>query len=292
MPRKLAAIVGFGDIGARLAPRLTAAGWECAGLRRNVQRLPAGVEPVAADFTDASTLSVLREMQPDLLLFTPTPTDYSPAGYEAAFAAAAGNILAGLDGHQPRHVFLVSSTRVYAERDGGEVDETAPLTRSDASAQAIIEAERCFLDHCPGAAVLRAGGLYGDGPGQLLRRVAAGHVSATGPPRYSNRLHRDDLAGFIHYLAEHGHSEGIYNAVDDAPVPLQEVERWLSEQLGKPYRPASDAETGGRGHKRVSNARLRDSGYQLHYPDFRSGYAEVLRRWLAHSEREDSLDLH
>jgi nucleoside-diphosphate-sugar epimerase len=285
MSRKTAALVACGDIGIRLAARLDPAQWRCLGLRRSPGALPAGIEPVAADVTDVDSLRVLAVERPELLLFTPTPLGRDDAGYAAGFAAAARNIVTALDGHAPALALLVSSTRVYAERGGALIDEDAPLNREEPAARAIIEAEDAFLDALPGAVVLRAGGLYGDGPGYLLRRVAAGELTPREPLRYSNRVHRDDLAGFMGHLLEHGAAERIYSVVDDVPASLQEVERWLCEALGIPYTPPGPLPGQPRGHKRVSNRRLRDSGYALQYPDYRAGYAEILRRQRQSAQR-------
>lgn len=292
MQRRIVAIAGFGDLGERLAPRLDAAGWTCAGLRRRVERLPPGVQPLAADLARPASLRELTALRPEVLVFMPTPDAPGEAGYRAGFARAAANLVEAVASCPPQRAILVSSTRVYAESAGGWVDEEAPLADDDACARAIIDAERAFLDAFAEPLVLRAGGLYGRGPGHLLRRVAAGQLTAPEPPRYSNRIHRDDMASCLAHAVDGGFGTArVVNAVDDVAAPLQDVERWLCEQLGRAYEPPAAATPGG-GHKRVNNARLRAAGVHLDYPDYRAGYGEVLRRWLAHSEREDSLDLH
>ena len=53
-------------------------------------------------------------------------------------------LLVGLGKHKPRAILSVSSTRVYAERDGGWVDETSPFTTDDLSACRIIDAEQAL----------------------------------------------------------------------------------------------------------------------------------------------------
>ena len=278
MGKQTAALVACGDLGVRLAGLLDQQAWRCLGLRRNPGALPAFLEGVAADVTQPGALHVLAQEAPALLLFTPTPVSRDAAGYRAGFADAARNVVDGLDGHVPDLVLLVSSTRVYAERDGGWVDESAPLNREEEAARAIVEAEETFLEALPTAVVLRAGGLYGDGPGYLLRRVAAGELTPREPLRFSNRVHRDDVAGFLAQLATKGAGERIYNVVDDDPASMQEVEAWLCEALGRPYAPPGALPGKPRGHKRISNRRLRESGYTLRYPDYRAGYSEVLRR--------------
>ncbi|MEH6637466.1 MAG: hypothetical protein V7700_18240, partial [Halioglobus sp.] len=75
----------------------------------------------------------------------------------------------------------------------------------------------------------------------------------------------------------------VYIGVDDRPAPQFEVESWLAEQMGVEVRPAEvrPAEAQPRvvapaGHKRCRNRALHSSGYQLLYPDYKSGYAATL----------------
>lgn len=295
MQRKTIAIVGFGDLGARLCGLLPPASWRCIGLRRSANAVPAGVESVAVDLRDAHSLRVLERLQPDALVIALSPADRSATGYQQGFAEAMAGIIAGLGEHRPGRAFFVSSTRVYSEAEGAWVDEGGSTADEDPHAKAILLAEQRFLEGIGTGIVLRAAGLYGNGPGPLLKRVAAGILSPSEPLRYGNRIHRDDVAGFM-ATALAGKltlDERIINLVDDAPVALQELEAWFCTQLKMPYQPPSPAmpaETAA--HKRIGNARLHASGYTLQYPDYRTGYGAVLHRWMAHSEREDGLDLH
>jgi hypothetical protein len=107
------------------------------------------------------------------------------------------------------------------------------------------------------------------------------------PVSYTNRIHRDDCAGFLAHLlllAEAGAAlETVYIGVDDQPAPRYEVESWLAARMGLPERESTEPGSGDEptrhnsaGHKRCSNRALRDSGYRLLHPDYRSGYADLL----------------
>lgn len=291
MQRETMAIVGFGDLGERLVARLVPARWRCVGLRRNIAALPAAVKGVAADFGKPASLEVLSTLRPEVLVVALTPAERSEAGYRAGFADAMAAIIGGLGTHRPRQAFFVSSTRVYSETAGAWVDEDSPLASADPFAGAILAAESRLLDALPGAVVLRAAGLYGHGPGPLLKRVAAGRLTPREPQKYSNRIHREDVAGFIAHCLAEPPAARIINLVDDAVVPQQEVEAWLCARLKRAYTPP-DADPAPPAHKRIRNTRLHDSGFVLEYPDYRAGYTAVLNRWMVHSEREDGLDLH
>ncbi|WP_439101955.1 NAD-dependent epimerase/dehydratase family protein [Congregibacter sp.] len=295
MQQKTIAIVGFGDLGERLSQLLPMAKWHCLGLRRTANAVPEGVESIAIDLRDAHSLDVLAERRPNALVIALSPSDRSARGYEAGFADAMAGIVAGLGNHVPERAFFVSSTRVYSEAHGGWVDEDSPTADQDPHAAAILAAERSFLAGVENSVVLRAAGLYGNGPGPLLKRIAAGRLTPPSPPRYSNRIHRDDVAGFMAAVLD-GKAmvdAPIINLVDDAPAALQEVEAWLCNELGVPCETPSPAPHGDPPvHKRIRNGRLHRSGYALQFPDYRKGYGAVLHRWMAHSERENSLDLH
>ena len=277
MAPKNITIVGFGDLGERVCRHLPSP-WQATGLRRNASAVPAGVRGIAVDFARGQTLNVLEALAPQALLVTLSPSQRTAAGYRAGFTRAIETIVKGLGRHRPEHAYFVSSTRVYAETNGGWVDEDSPLAESEPLARAIIDAERCFLDGLAGSCVLRAGGLYGHGRGPLLSAVAAGRLSPREPLRYGNRIHREDVAAFIAHALAQPPSRRVINLVDGNGVSIQEVEAWLCAQLRRAYDPPEPGEGPVRGHKRVRNTRLRETGFSFTYPDFRSGYGELLRR--------------
>jgi dTDP-4-dehydrorhamnose reductase len=241
---------------------------------------------VAVDLQAPQTLRVLERMAPDALVVALTPTRRDAEGYEQGFAAAMRAIVAGLGAHRPRRAFFISSTRVYAESDGGWVDETSPLAGHDPQAAAIIAAERYLLDAVEGALVLRAGGLYSDSSVRMIRRVAEGILTPAMPLRYSNRIHRDDLAAFLDHALNADEPvpsvERVINLVDTHPASMQEFEEWLCAELGVDYAPPPVEEgTPAAGHKRVRSRVLSASGFRLAYATYRQGYARALAQWQA-----------
>ena len=275
-------IVGCGDLGARVGALLLARGWQVEGIRRDISKIPPGFTSHGADYTVAGSLDFVAALQPEYVLATFNPADRSVEGYKRGFIQAAKNLLAGLGEHRPRHIFVVSSTRVFAQQQGEWVTEESALAVSDPRATAMIEAEQLLLTsgHC--VSVVRFAGIYGSSGGRLMSRIAGGELCAAKPARYSNRIHRDDCAGLLEHLlvlADAGRAlETIYIGVDDRPAEQYEVESWLARELGVTVSGTNSvvSERVGRGHKRCSNQRLRDSGYELLYPDYRSGYRAVI----------------
>ena len=276
------AIAGFGDLGERLLTQFDPQIWKVVGLRRSADAVPSPAEGIAVDFGRPESLKVLAGLKPDALVVTLSPSDRSEDGYRHGFTDAMDAILSGLGDHRPSKAFFVSSTRVYGEQHGNWVDEDGELSESDPRSKAILDAERLLLEKIPGSCVLRAGGLYGNEPGYLIRRVRSGDFTAERPPRFGNRIHRDDLAAFIAYATEIGVEPSIINLVDDDPAPIQEVEGWLAQALGVAYEPPEpEADSSPPSHKRISNRLLRSTGFAPRFPSFREGYQEAVRRALA-----------
>jgi len=282
MSRHSLLIVGCGDLGQRVSALLDRSRWDITGVRRHPPAGNNSINWVAADYSEAGSLDFAAQLRPELVVTSFTPTSMDLEGYQRGFAEAARNVLRGLGEHQPQHLLLVSSTRVYAESGGGWVDESSPLSTTDARAQAIIAAEQAFLSSPVPASVIRFGGIYGDPHGRLMSKIARGHVAPAQPVRYTNRIHRDDCAGFLVHLLEltlaGAKLAPVYNGVDDDPAPAHEVESWIAATLGcvlAPGQQAGERRVGG--HKRCRNELLRKTGYGLRYPDYRSGYTEVCR---------------
>jgi nucleoside-diphosphate-sugar epimerase len=182
---------------------------------------------------------------------------------------------------------MASSTRVFAEAQGGWVDEGSALAVDDPWAMAIIAAESELLSSGHRASVVRFAGIYGIPGGRLLSRIRRGELCPPEPVSYTNRIHRDDCAGFLAHLLrrveEGGALEPVYIGADDRPAPRFEVESWLAAELGVANQmttlPASGEDPtrhNSAGHKRCRNSALHMSGYPLIYPTYQSGYRALL----------------
>jgi nucleoside-diphosphate-sugar epimerase len=280
-------IVGCGDVGIRTGLLLLAQGWTATGVRRNPARLPAGIIGHPANYTQPGSLDFAAQLQPDFVVATFNPADRSVTGYRDGFRTAMRNLLSGLGPHRPRHILMASSTRVFAEAQGGWVDVSSALTTEDPWAQEIIAAERQLLDSGLPVSVVRFAGIYGIPGGRLLSRIRRGELCPPTPVSYTNRIHRDDCAGFLAHLlqlAQAGKAlQPVYIGVDDLPAPRYEVETWLAREMGledlvaaQPAHVEDPTRHNTAGHKRCRNTALRESGYRLIYPDYKSGYGALL----------------
>ena len=145
-------IAGCGYVGSALAARLVVAGHEVHGLRRNVDALPTGVRGVAADLTDRSTLTQLPTV--DALVYCAAANGRSEASYEAAYVRGVENVLDALGDAPLARAVFTSSTAVYAQDDGSDVDEGSPTEPSGFSGRILLRAERRFLERTRDAGVV------------------------------------------------------------------------------------------------------------------------------------------
>jgi len=269
-------IAGCGDVGNVLATALLQDGHIVYGLKRNTATLPDGVRPIGADLLNPATLTDLPA-DIDSLVFMPTPASRDPAAYEAIFIQGWRNLWTALK-QAPARVLLVSSTAVFGEDQGGIVDEETKPDPTGFNGKVLLEMEQLAGRCSENLVVVRISGIYGPGRERLIRLATSKGLEVQRTPSYfTNRIHRDDAAAALKHLLELDSPKTLYLATDDQPAPKYEVVEWLANIQGSASPKGLVDETASRG-KRVSNWRLRDSGFNLSYPDYRTGYAAVLKQ--------------
>ncbi|MFJ7886242.1 SDR family oxidoreductase [Pseudomonas sp. NPDC096917] len=281
MPKASALIVGCGDVGGRLATQLLANDWQVYGLRRSIDRLPAGVIGVAGDLFGEACPAQWPTGQIDYLVYSTSATDHDEAGYQAAYVEGLKHTLSWLKQHgqQPKRLLFVSSSGVYGQQNGEWVDETSPALATRYSGRIMLEAEQVALRSGIPASVVRLTGIYGPGREWMLGQVRKGYRVAVDPPLYGNRIHADDAGGLLAFLLEADRQgkplDDCYIGVDNDPAPLAEVVGWLRERLGVTEWD-TEASVRRAGSKRCSNARAKALGWVPRYPSYREGYSAIL----------------
>lgn len=271
-------IAGCGDVGARLGAMLAAQGEKVYGLRRSDAALPDGMSPLRADLTDPTTL---RNLPDDVtrVVFLPAPGARDVAAYRGLFVDGMMHLVDALAARAPvvRFVF-VSSSAVYGEHGGAWVDETTPCAPLAFNGELLLEAESRLRGIGVPAVVARCSGLYGPGRTRLVDQIANGTARVpSGAGEYTNRIHVDDAAAALAHLLALDVVDDGYLLSDDHPATLAEVYGYLADQLGLPSPPTETTATvRAVGNKRLSNRRLRATGFHFRYPDYRAGYATVL----------------
>lgn len=267
-------IAGCGDVGGVLASALLRDGHVVYGLKRDPSSLPTGVRGVQADLLRGDTLVSLPK-NIDALVYMPTPAQRDRAGYEAIFIDGWKNLWAALDG-EPQRSLLVSSTAVYGESGGALVDEQTPPEPTGFNGQVLLAMEQLAAQSTQNLVVARISGIYGPGRERLISQaLRPGLEVQRTPPYFTNRIHRDDAAAALKHLLELEQPASLYVVSDDCPAPRYDVIEWLAAEQGGPAPLALNDANASQG-KRIDNRRLRASGFNLRYPDYRAGYRAVL----------------
>lgn len=273
-------VLGAGYVGEALLQRLARAGCPSYALKRSFSQPPPGARAIAADLTDPEALGKLpRDVR--FIVYLLSPDASTDDAYRAAYLTGLERLLASdaVKSSPLERILFASSTAVYAQSDGSLVDEDSPTEPAAFSGQRLLEAEACVRASGVPSVVVRFAGIYGPGRQRLLTSVRDGSATVGPEPQITNRIHRDDCAGFLLHLLQLDNPEPLYIGVDDEPSDLRVVLEWLAETLGAPPPRTSDAGSGRErgGNKRCSNRRLRASGYRLSYPSFRDGYSALIR---------------
>jgi nucleoside-diphosphate-sugar epimerase len=275
-------LIGCGDLGSQLGLRFLKKSWRVIGQRRSVDKLPKGIEGIAADFTAPESLSALNDVAADYIFITLTPASSSEAGYHSIFVDGLKAILSNINSSRLKHIFFASSTSVYHQAEHEWVTEDSPTEPSSYSGRAVLAGEQLLanakLPETTGYSVLRFSGIYGPGRDRLLNTVRDGKCAPMHPVFYSNRIHSEDCVGIVeHFIlqAEEGKKlAASYLCSDDLPVAIADVHQWLADQLDTPYR-SKENFARRTGSKRCDNSRLINSGYNLQYPSFKEGYMQA-----------------
>lgn len=271
-------IVGCGDLGTAIAKRLQQT-HEVIGLRISDKPLPLGMQTLQADVTKSTSLLAIENLSPHIIIYCVSAGGQSDAQYQAAYVTGLKNVLATQSQNKLfQHVFFVSSTRVYGQVTSDLLDENTPAIPADFGGERLIEAENLLKGMPYKSTSMRLSGIYGEGRLYLVN-MAKDFNRWPQVNHWSNRIHRDDAAAFIALLTEkvanHQPVADCYIVTDNMPTQQYEVLQWLA---AKQHIDTTNIKTPlATGGKRLSNQRMRDTGFDLQYPDYQVGYAHILQ---------------
>ncbi|NNE09362.1 MAG: NAD-dependent epimerase/dehydratase family protein [Gemmatimonadetes bacterium] len=269
-------IAGCGDIGSRIGLILADEGHAVWGVRRNAAKIPHPITPVAGDLTRPASWGELPA-RIDWLIYAAAASGPGEDAYRAAYIEGLGNAIERARGAGVSRVLFTSSTSVYGQANGEEVDESSPTEPSRYTGRILLEAESVLAELTVPHIALRYGGIYGPGRTRLLDRVRDGSARTPRAPLFTNRIHADDAARAAAHLMEVESPAAIYNGTDCEQADLRDVYEWIAKRLGvPPPAPDESGATAGRGSKRVRSDLLRGTGFVFRYPGFREGYGAMI----------------
>jgi nucleoside-diphosphate-sugar epimerase len=244
-----------GAVGRRLVPMLVANGHRVTGTGTNEKSAEAilamGAEPVVVDGLDAVGIGeAVARAEPDAIIHEMTAISGTPdfRHFDRWFALTnrlrtegTEHLLAAAKASGVKRFVAQSFTGWSNIREGSWIKteddplDPHPVEEQTETLAAIKFLERAVLEAPLEGIVVRYGSLYGPGSSEALVDIlrkrmfpvlgnGAGIVSAT---------HVDDAAGGTVAALERGR-HGVYNIVDDDPVPSREFIPAIAEALGAP----------------------------------------------------------
>jgi nucleoside-diphosphate-sugar epimerase len=256
-------IVGCGDLGTRVGRLLDEQSISVLGIRRTpVERSDFPMLALDVEQLPAANLSC------EVLIYCVSADSRTDAGYLKAYVH--GLQLAQKSISHQRLIF-VSSTRVYGT---GDVNESSAVSGGGFAAQRLLQGEALLKT---GDCCVRLSGLYGPNRTWLVRKAAAG--AWTDQSHWTNRIHIVDAARVVAALAQKALKQEslppVVLATDQMPVQMSEVLDYLRTALSVNAQPAAKMSFNDEG-KRCTSVTLSELQLELIYPDYRSGYADLL----------------
>ena len=260
-------IVGCGDLGGTVATQLSNLGHEVFGVKRSKVKIN-GVEVIQADVTEPASLDLIMHIQPDILIYCVAANGQTDGQYKAHYVDGLRYVLATqTENLNLKHVFFVSSTRVYGQKTDVLLNESMPAIATDFGGERLLEAESLLNKLLCKTTVLRLSGIYGAGRLRMVN-LAKSPLNWPAQNSWTNRIHKDDAAAFIVFLVLQVLADNLilpcYIVTDSKPSSQFEVLSWIANQMQVNFDIKTPAMEGG---KRLSNQAMLSTGFELQYPD-------------------------
>jgi nucleoside-diphosphate-sugar epimerase len=285
-------IFGCGYLGLRVARRWLAGGEAVFAVTRSAERAgqlgAEGLKPIVADVTVTSQLALPPRIETVLWAVGHDKlTRRASEGAQSIYDVFVGGLETAIRGLPPavKRFIYISSTGVYGQVTGEEVDEDSPCQPTREGGKACLAAEE-LLRASPLAdrsIILRLAGLYG--PNRIPRNkdLLAGTPIDAPSKGWLNLIHVEDAARIVVLAEQRAKPPKLYVVSDGQPVIRAEYYRELARLLDSPpprfIEPGADTPAAARASsdKRASPRRLfAELSPILQYPSYREGLAHAV----------------
>lgn len=264
-------LVGRGYLGEAVERVFGEAGWRVSGVT-----LGGGDGTHACDVSDVEAVRRLAGEVgvPDAVVHCAASGRGGEEAYRRVYVDGCRNLTEVFPGVR---VVFTSSSSVYGQTDGSVVTEESEAVPDRETGRLLLAAEGVVV--AAGGVAARLSGIYGPGRSVILRKFLAGEaVIEEDGRRYLNQIHRDDAAEGLLRLVEGGFC-GVFNVADSMPLSQLECYEGLSRMLDRPLPPSGPRDLDrkrGWTHKRVSNEKLRGTGWEPRFGSFLDAVPELL----------------
>lgn len=189
-------------------------------------------------------------------------------------------------------VAYLSTVGVYGDHHGAWVDETTPCRPVSARSVERVAAEAAWTEAAQKAnvplSILRLSGIYGPGRNAFMNFEKGTARRLVKKDQVFNRIRVEDIGAALAFLARKN-ERGIFNVTDDEPCPPQDVVSFAATLMGVEPPPEQAFETADLTpmarsfygeNKRVSNARIRDLGFDFRFPEYRLSLKQLWENGL------------
>jgi nucleoside-diphosphate-sugar epimerase len=285
-----ALIVGCGYVGQRLAKALLPTHRVAATVRSETSRETLrllGVDNATLDLDKVAPAHIPRFFTENAWLFYLAPPQ--PSGLSDQ---RLDRFLRLIDASPAVFVYM-STTGVYGNTDGCDVDESTQIQPQTERAHRRVSAEAMVRVWCHEnqvrRVVLRVAGIYGPGrlPLDQLQRGEA--VVRPDEAALNNRIHVDDLVSVCTAVASQVEARGVYNVTDGHATTAAEFTQCVAKLAGLSSPPQISMDEARvtfsasrlsflEESRRVSNRRLlNDLQLQLRYSNYEEGIRASLK---------------
>ncbi|MFV7501339.1 NAD-dependent epimerase/dehydratase family protein [Acinetobacter pittii] len=250
--------IGYGKTSQRVAKQLFEKEHQITTISRSVK-----TDSYATHLVQDIFKLDLSKIEPvDVVYILLSPNESTVEGYQHTYVDSIEPIREALKIHPVKKIIVVSSTRVYGENAGEIIDDFSEIHPNDAQGNILRNMELLWQKYYPTQSIIiRPTGIYGTSIARL-KKMAENHQSYPNI-HYSNRIHIDDLARFLAFMADYANHQASYIVTNNQPLPLHEVIAWFQKQLGLPELTLESNQISG---KRIYAKHLSTTGFQLEHP--------------------------
>lgn len=279
-------ILGCGYLGSALADAALASGWMVSALTRNSKTgdllRAKGVIRVVEEKIEEQTWHAQLDPNQDFVVNCVGASSPSLEGYQKSYIDGQNSISSWLESGSAKKFIFTSSSSVYPQSKGEEIDEQAGHQGISERGKLLLEAENICLSLNSAerkSFVLRLAGLYGPGRQLLIGKVRNGEQLSGNSSRFLNLIHRQDAVhALVSVLNSSCHVESrVYNVSDGEHATRGDIIDWLSKKLKLPNPGFEENDHPSAPNRRISNALFQsDFEWAPRYLSFRKAYEEML----------------
>ena len=272
MPRKI--IFGSGYIGAALLEYWSSKKKNLTATTTTKEKLPS-LEKLANKVFLAKGADPLSTKQAltsgEQLIIAVAPK--SGESYTDTYFQTAKTICSALANNSNiKHLVYLSSTSVYEEQNGAWVTEDTPVNPKLENSKILYNTENLYLQKTPSntlVTILRLGGIYGPNRSHASRVKRLATASLPGNGRaFCNWVHQEDIIKAIDWVLKEKLS-GIYNICSDDHPTKKDFYNTITQEMNLPNILWDSKKKGPqRGNQRVSNNKIRETGFTFLYSCF------------------------